>query len=428
MKILHWAFILLAIILPVSIVCRVTVNSRFAALKDEVRINNAIDTATKDAIDQIIAVSGFEYDNEFGDIIDITPALAQETVNTFFHTLAVNYNIPFKTSDSTSLNEGSQDSYIKNYFGQYVPAVVVIAYDGFYVYSQEDHGEGYSYELSSKIPYTKTYSTRTGDYTIGYTLGDDIYFYYDEKCYSGRMMHNSIGEVENLFREREEGDDDSVGIYHSITNIEDLAAITNDMQALLYLLQDRYNLDVGDELLPTADVTNFLQDYVENEDGTYTVGRFHEKRRETIIKIISECLNQEINVDHNRYAELVGQTYDFYLPEITNDAWINTINDISVMAFVQGIPVGTTEGVYFNSYALGGSQIVQKEYIYGQDDARSEYSGKVLKIYHTADCPIINGGYTYNGVEYKKNKEDCWVFITEDDAINEGYISCQICN
>ena len=59
MKILHWAFILVAIILPISLICRVTVNSRFAALKDEVRINNAIDTATKDAVDQIIAVSRF---------------------------------------------------------------------------------------------------------------------------------------------------------------------------------------------------------------------------------------------------------------------------------------------------------------------------------------------------------------------------------
>ena len=91
MKVLHWAIILVIILLPVSIVCRVNTNAKFSSLKDEVRINNAIDTATKDAIDQIITISGFNYDDEFGDVIDITPELAQETINTFFHTLAVNY-------------------------------------------------------------------------------------------------------------------------------------------------------------------------------------------------------------------------------------------------------------------------------------------------------------------------------------------------
>ena len=160
MKILHWSFVLIAIILPTSIICRNTVNSRFAALKDEVRINNAIDTATKDAIDQIIAVSGFDFDNEFGDVINITPELAQETVNTFFHTLAVNYNIPYKVSDNTELTGDSAESYIKNYFAPYVPAVVIIAYDGFYVYSQENDGTGYRYELSSKIPYTASRGCR----------------------------------------------------------------------------------------------------------------------------------------------------------------------------------------------------------------------------------------------------------------------------
>lgn len=143
MKILHWAFILIAIILPISIICRNLVNSRFAALKDEVRINNAIDTATKDAVAQIISAntgfmtSGFESDINFSGVIDVTPELAQESINTFFHSMAVNYNIPYKTSDTTTYKSNDEDSYIKNYFATYIPAVVIVAYDGFYVYSIE---------------------------------------------------------------------------------------------------------------------------------------------------------------------------------------------------------------------------------------------------------------------------------------------------
>lgn len=407
MKILHWTFVLVAIILPISIICRITVNSRFAALKDEIRINNAIDTATKDAIDQIIAVSGFDYDDEFGDVINITPALAQESINTFFHTLAVNYNIPFKVSDTTDLNDKSSDSYIKNYFAAYVPAVVVIAYDGFYVYSQELTGNGYEYKLSSKIPYTHDF----GNYTVGYTLGNDIYFYIDGKCYSGRLNYNSRDELINAYNE---------GEYDSMASVDDVSFVTNDISMVLYALSTKSHKPIGKELLPSNGVTNFLQDYKKDKNGNYTVGEFHKKRREIIIKIISDCLRQEINVEHNRFAGITGSTYDFYLPEITNDDWINSINDISIMAFVQGIPIGTLNGQFYNNFALGGSQIVNRDYLFG-NKIHSEYSGKDVPLYHRKNCKLILDS-TGNPEKYDQ------IFLTEDDAIKSGYLPCQLCN
>ena len=51
MKLIHWAVIFVIVILPFSLICRNNINNRFMALKDEVRINNAIDTATQDAAD-----------------------------------------------------------------------------------------------------------------------------------------------------------------------------------------------------------------------------------------------------------------------------------------------------------------------------------------------------------------------------------------
>lgn len=51
MKLIHWAVIFVIVILPFSLICRNNINNRFLALKDEVRINNAIDTATQDAAD-----------------------------------------------------------------------------------------------------------------------------------------------------------------------------------------------------------------------------------------------------------------------------------------------------------------------------------------------------------------------------------------
>lgn len=396
MKILHWTFIFLALIIPFSIICRNTVDSRFTALQDEVRINNAIDVATKDAIDQIIAVGGFDYDNEFGDVINITPKLAMESINTFFHSMAINYNIPYKTTDTTASFEKSSDSYIKNYFASYVPAIVVLAYDGFYIYSQELTSNGYEYQLSSKIPYT--YEAK--GYTIGYTLGEDIYLYVNNECYSGRLQGNSLSDIIATYNNE----------FGSDYTTKDIASLTNNMSTILYSLKTKNRVSIGEELLPEDGVDNFLQDYEKNDDGTYTVGKFHENRRKTIIKIVSQCLSEEIS-EHNRFADLLGSTYDFYLPEIPEDDWVNSINDISILAFVQGIPIGTLKGVYYNSYALGGSQIVRRDYYYG-----IPYSGLEHGLYHKKSCKLYDEAKVTG------------IFITEDNAYEAGYQPCLLCN
>lgn len=300
MKALHWAFVLVAIIFPISIVCRNLVNARSIALKDEVRINNAIDTATKDAIDQIITansgflVSTFEYDNLFTDKINVTPELAQEAVNTFFHTMAVNYNIPYKMSDTTSTNVGFTNSYIKNYFASYIPAVVVIAYDGFYIYSiDEDANNYYGYRLSSKIPYA--YDVPGTKYTIGYTLGNDIYVCdrQNGKCYSGRINeYADMDELETKFV------DDYFDL--GITDPDSIAMVSSDMSMIVYSLKSQA---LNKLLLPISEDndTPFLQDYNQKTDE---IGEFHKKRREVITKAITECLRQEVK-EHNHYADTI---------------------------------------------------------------------------------------------------------------------------
>lgn len=417
MKILHWAWILIAIILPISIVCRVNVNARYAALKDEVRINNAIDTATNDAIDQIITANGagFDYDSEFGDVINITPALAQEAINTFFSTMAINFNLSFKDTDSVSVYGDSTESYIQNYFSTYIPAVVVIAYDGFYVYGQQQSESGYyGYKLSTKIPYTYT---STDGYTVGYTLGEDIYLYIDGVCYSGRLEGNTLSEIESAYNADFGGES-----YDTST----VASLTNNMSEILYSLKTKDRKTIGNELLPTSSDTNFLQDYQKDNKNNYTVGKFHENRRKVIIQIISDTLKEQMNIQ-NHYADLVGCTYDFGLPEISEDDWINSIDDISIMSFVQGIPVGTADSTYYNSYALGGSRIVERDYYYGAPFTNE--SGVTTNLYHKKNCSLIRDKldeYGYYKDEY--NSEGYQTFIIEDDAIEAGYHACQLCN
>lgn len=122
MKLTHWAIIFIIIVVPFSLICRNLINTKFSVIKDEIRINNVIDSATQDAIDQVIELS-----DEFGlgKNISLTPSVINASINTFFNTMTVNFNLPYNQKT-------------KNYFESYIPAILIIGYDGLYIYSAEE--------------------------------------------------------------------------------------------------------------------------------------------------------------------------------------------------------------------------------------------------------------------------------------------------
>ena len=128
MKLSHFCVIFLIIILPFSIICRNNVNEYFMVQKDEVRLNNVIDIATQDALDTLVELNDEFQMLYFNQRFDITQSLVEESVKSFFQTLAVNFNMPYIQGKT------------ENYFSTYIPAIVVVAYDGFFVYSVDDNG------------------------------------------------------------------------------------------------------------------------------------------------------------------------------------------------------------------------------------------------------------------------------------------------
>lgn len=125
---------------------------------------------------------------------------------------------------------------------------------------------------------------------------------------------------------------------------------------------------------------------------------FDQVRRSTIVNAIQKDLEYYINI-YNNYAKKNGFAYTFTLPLISQEEWNNTINDVGVLAFVQGIPMGKN---YYNNYALGGSRLVKK--------------------------PVYNG-ILANGRKYYYSTNSCTstfetqeVFTTQKDAANNGYI------
>ena len=404
MKIQHYAIIFIIIILPFSIICKNKVDKKIDVLSEQTRINNALDTATSDAVDTLIELNDEFYALSDGKTIDVTPTIAKEGIKSFFNTLAVNYTLPF-TAD---------EKYAENYFSPYIPAIVVVAYDGFYIYSIEENGGTYEYVLSPKIPY----AYEENGYIINFTLGNAIKLYAKNGVlYEGEFKNAHINDTEVI---------DEYDIYENIlgsSTLTKLPQLTTNMSLIVYALtQNTYFDDLPDFLKSSNANVSMLQDYDDkhSDDGTNTpldysddVSEFNIKRRSVIINTIVEVLNDKIN-NHNRYADMMGVTYDFYLPEIDDAEWINAVDDVSIMAFMQGLPTGTD--TYYNSYALGASRIVEATYIYGTAD----------KKYHLSRCPLLNGEFDADGfpIDGGAVKE---MFLNKIDAAKEGYNPCLVC-
>jgi len=129
---------------------------------------------------------------------------------------------------------------------------------------------------------------------------------------------------------------------------------------------------------------------------------FENVRRSTILHAIQEDIQYYIN-RHNTYAKRFGITYTFTMPIISQEDWHNTIDDIGVIAFIQGVPLGG--GHVYNHYALGGSRLTKSKMI-----LTTTLNG--IKYYYREDC-----GFPYTGNE---------VFTSEKEAAKHGYqpLSC----
>lgn len=125
---------------------------------------------------------------------------------------------------------------------------------------------------------------------------------------------------------------------------------------------------------------------------------FEQVRRSTIVKAIQNDLEYYIN-QYNNFAKKYGVAYTFTLPLISQEEWNNTINDVGVLSFVQGIPMGQD---YYNNYALGGSRLVK------------------TPVYHGI---IANGRkYYYSANSCTSDFTTSEVFGSEKEAASNGYI------
>lgn len=322
MKIINWAVVLVLILFPFFVVNRLEVKAQRMTLLTELRYDAALDAAVDDAA-RALLVNVDQQEEARYDSAKRVRVNKEEAIATFYRTLYMSIGI-------------GDDPITQHVLNRYIPVVVVIGYDGFFVYAEEEfRNAAGATELrpvwGPKKPYA--YADRQGN-SLAFTLDDYVTGY------------------EAGSRTWREGKRSEIGSDSTIPLLQDPAL-------------------------------------------------FEETRRNTIVYAIQEELAYRIN-RHNQFISRIGISYTFTLPTISQEEWNNTVDDVGVLAFVQGIPMGRKA---YNNYALGGSRVMRKPVIVG-----ALLSSR--KVYFRSDCP-----YAYPVQE---------TFADEKAAAQKGYspLSC----
>lgn len=232
-------------------------------------------------------------------------------LNIFLHTMYINMDI-------------EDDPIAQDALQWYIPALVVMDYDGYYIYAM---GE---YKDSDGTNIRKSLWTAKKPYTYS-----DI---------SGNSIHFTLDHVVEAF-------DSGTGKW---------------LEGRQEEIRDRTTIPL----------------LLDNE-------LFEQVRRSTIVNMIQDDLAYYIQ-QHNEIATRYGISYVFTLPTISQEEWNNTVNDIGLMAFVQGIPVGDH---YYNNYALGGGRLIKAPDIHAGVDSTTGF-----KYYYRGSCSFslqLEEVYTY---------------------------------
>lgn len=165
---------------------------------------------------------------------------------------------------------------------------------------------------------------------------------------------------------------------------------------------DRVSFDKPKWLEGTREmlINTFHSNILALQDAT----EFEQRRRQTIVLQIEKSIETELNL-HNQTLSSYGYTYKFALPLITEETWDNTVDDVGIIAFVQGLPVHRLDMEY-NQYAFAASRLLKTDTLY----ATTLNDGQ--RVFWPSSC-----NYSYPKTE---------TYSTRKDAAKNGYreLSC----
>lgn len=422
MKLQHLAIIFVMIMLPISMVITVYIQSQIDTISLQTTYSSKLQTATYDAIK---AFQLNTLNNKYSTVSDSKIRDIEASISTFYNSLGT---------------ELGASGYDVETLEQFIPAIVYTMYDGYYIYGKyfNDTINDYQYGLKPYIYYSCRYIRgNSNDFVINYTLDNSITVYgtvngeYVTK--SGMLINPDLVDIRNerlVIYDREVNIEPEIlkeqliilDDYGTPSNVTQYEYVVHNNQKVYYDGNDQYfwynnnkkqyitdpetlefvkkwtydghlHSNSAIEYYSKAkefsnwvktNLGNITQKDAREIDGITIINDFaidtgdekifnlSDKNNPLIeastfnqnrISVIRKTIQTTLNTAIANYSS--NANYEFAMPVFTEEDWDKLVNNISVASFMQGLPIGTK---YFNNYFIitnnKNKEIVSKESIY----------------------------------------------------------------
>lgn len=125
-------------------------------------------------------------------------------------------------------------------------------------------------------------------------------------------------------------------------------------------------------------------------DTAYANSVLAQHKKDIIINTIEKNLSQA-----TAQAQEMNPNYEYRLPQLSYDEWEQALSNISIIAFMQGMPIGLK---YYNNYAIATSTL-NKEFV---DPDELYFAGAGDQYYHQRQCNQATGNnyIGYRSIDY----------------------------
>jgi len=420
MKLQNLILIFLAIALPIIIVLGVYIGFQVDAAMLKAQYTDSLINAAHEAI---VAFQINTTNDAYSNVTDVKMRDIQAALNMFSSSLATSFG-------QTGAN--------KSYAMAYIPALVFTLYDGYYIYSPTERawevetetitpevGEPYTivkpdgdnywrevsttHELKSYVHYVKEYqnTAKSKMLTINFTLDNFVSAYYYNKTdgkYESRSGYLEIipaSENEKNAKISElggaPGDGGDVDKYYkeawAFTEWFNDKIMEIDTEEVKELKIEKVGANINSALPEAA-------------------SDFNSAKYDVIKDSLTKNLIQSMYI------------FGYEMPELKGEDWDLILNNVCLIAFMQGIPIGTT---VYNDYTIAVST-ENKETVRGTDQFFLGEGANADGRYHRIWCPHLTGenfvGYYKTRFKYNydiKNEAD----IPADDPVRR--LACYYC-
>ena len=186
---------------------------------------------------------------------------------------------------------------------------------------------------------------------------------------------------------------------------EDYSAINYCVESYVFtqwVTKNLGSITVGDMKSPTVGQYNNVKstetifDISSNNnpdpenDGAYATSVLAQHKKDIIINTIEKNLSQA-----TEQAKEMNPNYEYRLPQLSYDEWEQALSNISIIAFMQGMPIGLK---YYNNYAIATSTL-NKEFV---DPDELYFAGTGDQYYHQRQCDQATGSnyIGYRSIDY----------------------------